>query len=91
MKTILYRIPNDFFPGVFVKQPFHAKVNYAVKDGKVQIYDVAVSPLCLEHLHNPAGLRKKIQEKVESVETKAVSIANINPIIANAIAPHIHY
>lgn len=91
MKTILYRIPNKYFPGVIVKKPFHAKVNYKVDNGKVMIYDVAISPLCLEHIENTRGLRKEMQKDIEKVETKAVSNSKVNPTIMNAIAPFINH
>jgi hypothetical protein len=70
MKTILYRIPDIYFPGVFVKKPFHAKVNYKIEKGKVVINDVTISPLCMEHIHSVDVLRKQMQADIEAVEAK---------------------
>lgn len=91
MKTILYRIPNKFFPGVFVKKPFHAKVNYDVKNGKVEIYDVAISALCMDHIQDTAVLRKEMQERLQSIEAAPIDNSHVNQVIANAIAPHINH
>ena len=91
MKTILYRIPNKYFPCVIVKKPFHAKVNYKVDNGKVMIYDVALSPLCLVHIENTAGLIKELQRDIEKAETKAVTNSHVHPTIMSALAPHINY
>jgi hypothetical protein len=89
MKTILYRIPNFYFPGVFVKKPFHAKVNYEMKDGVVRIYDICVSPLCLTHIDNTAAMVTEMNKVITEAERKAAMVNNINPTIAAAIAPHI--
>lgn len=89
MNTILYRIPNKFFPSVFVKKPFHAKVNYEVKAGVVFIFDVCLSPLCLMHIDNTRGMIEEMKEVLMNAERKHAMIGNINPIIASAIAPHI--
>jgi hypothetical protein len=89
MKTILYRIPNSYFPGVFVKKPFHAKVNYEVKDGVVKIYDICLSLLCLTHIDNTAGLVTEMNKAIGEAERKAGLTANVNTTVAAAIAPHI--
>lgn len=89
MNTILYRIPNKYFPGVFVKKPFHAKVNYEVKAGVVIIFDVCLSPLCLTHIDNTRGMVEEMKEVLMNAERKHAMIGNINPTIASAIAPHI--
>lgn len=85
METILYRIPNDYFPGVFVKKPFHAKVNYKVTNGKVEISDVAISPLCMEHIDNMRGLRMQMQKDIEAAENKKAG--GIHPTKQQALIP----
>lgn len=89
MKTILYRIPNRYFPYVIVKKPFHAKVNYEMKDGVVKIYDITLSPLCLTHIDNTAGMVTAMNKAIAEAERKAAMVTNINPTIAAALAPHI--
>jgi hypothetical protein len=89
MNTTLYRIPNKYFPGVFVKKPFHAKVNYEVKAGVVIIFDVCLSPLCLTHIDNTKGMIEEMKEILTKAERKQATLASIHPTIANAIAPHI--
>lgn len=89
MNTILYRIPNKYFPGVFVKKPFHAKVNYEVRGGVVMISDVCLSPLCLTHIDNTRGMVEEMKEVLTKAESKSVMLAGVNPTIASAIAPHI--
>jgi hypothetical protein len=88
MTTILYRIPNKYFPAVFVKKPFHAKVNYDVKNGVVGIFDVAFSALCLKHITETDKLIEEMRDKIEAAETKRVANNNVHPVIMNAIAPH---
>lgn len=89
MTPILYRIPNKYFPGVFVKKPFHAKVNYEVKAGVVIIFDVCMSPLCLTHIDNTRGMIEEMKEILTKAERKNAMLAGINPTIASAIAPFI--
>lgn len=89
MTTILYRIPNKYFPGVYVKKPFHVKVNYEVKGGIVIISDVCMSPLCLTHIDNTRGMIEEMKEVITRAEHKSAMLANIHPTIAQAIAPHI--
>jgi hypothetical protein len=89
MKTILYRIPDSYFPGVFVKKPFHAKVNYEVKDGVVKIYDICLSPLCLTHITNTADMVTEMNKVIGDAERKQMLIGNLNTTIAAALAPHI--
>lgn len=89
MKTTLYRIPDRYFPYVIVKKPFHAKVNYETKDGVVKIYDITLSPLCLTHIDNTAGMVREMNRAIAEAERKAASLKNVNPTIASAIAPHI--
>lgn len=89
MKTILYRIPDKYFPYVNVKKPFHAKVNYEMKDGVVKIYDITLSPLCLTHIDNTAGMVREMNKSIAEAERKAAMVTNINPTIAGAIAPHL--
>ena len=89
MKTILYRIPDRYFPYVIVKKSFHAKVNYEMKGGVVKIYDITLSPLCLTHIDNTAGMVTAMNKAIAEAERKAAMVTNINPTIASAIAPHI--
>lgn len=89
MKTILYRIPDSYFPGVFVKKPFHAKVNYEIKGSVVKIYDICLSPLCLTHIQNTAGMVTEMNRAIGEAERKAALVANVNTTIAAALAPHI--
>jgi hypothetical protein len=88
MTTILYRIPDRFFPAVNVKEPFHAKVNYSVKNGKVKIEDVAISPLCMEYIDNLKGLREQMQEDIQAAEARK-GIAPVFEQTIKAFAPHI--
>ena len=89
MTTIIYRIQDKYFPGVFVKKPFHAKVNYDVKNGIVGIFDVAFSALCLKHITDTDKLIEEMRISIEAAETKRVTNKNIHPTIMQAIAPHI--
>lgn len=89
MKTILYRIPNAYFPGVFVKKPFHAKVNYEMKDGVVKIFDICLSPLCLTHIDNTAAMVTEMNKVIGDHERKQATLVCINLTIAVALAPHI--
>lgn len=89
MKTTFYCIPNKYFPYVIVKKPFHAKVNYEMKDGVVKIYDITLSPLCLTHIDNTAGMVREMNRAIAEAERKAAMAKNINPTMAAAIAPHI--
>jgi hypothetical protein len=89
MNTILYRIPNKYFPGVFVKKPFHAKVNYEVKGGAVKIYDICQSPLCLTHIRDTDKMIAEMNDAITEAERKRESVSSINPTIAGALAPHI--
>lgn len=84
MKTILYRIPDKCFPGVKILSPFHAKVNYDIKDGQLQIYDVALSPKCLEYV-DARSLRNQLQKDLEKAEVKRIE--NLHPVMAEALAP----
>ena len=85
MTTILYRIPNKYFPAVFVKKPFHAKVCYDVKHGMVCIFDVAFSALCLKHITDTGKLVDEIRESIEAAERNK----NVHPTIMQAIVPYI--
>jgi hypothetical protein len=89
MKTTLYRIPDKYFPGVFVKKPFHAKVNYEMKDGVVKIFDICLSPLCLTHIDNTAAMVTELNKAIGDHERKQATLGNINPTLAAALAPHI--
>jgi hypothetical protein len=87
MNTILYPIPNKYFPSVKVKQPFHAKVNYQVIGKLVKIEDVCLSPMCLQYITNTAGMVKEMKETLQKAEAKCNS--HVNPIMMGAIAPYI--
>lgn len=89
MITNLYRIPDKYFPGVFVKKPFHAKVNYEVKGGVVKVFDVCLSPLCLKHIHDTGKMVTEMEEVIADADRKRKMVTGINPIIAEALAPHI--
>lgn len=74
MKTILYQIPNKYFPGVIVKLPFHAKVNYDFDGNEAKIFDVAFSEQCLEHIDNTRGMIETLKHVIEKWErSKAVN------------------
>lgn len=68
MNTILYQIPNKYFPGVTVKKPFHAKVNYDFDGKEAKIFDVAFSELCLEHIDNTRGMIETLKHDIERAE-----------------------
>lgn len=85
MNTILYPIPNKYFPSVKVKQPFHAKVNYQVVGNLVKIEDVCLSPKCLQYITNTAGMVVEMKEILQKAENNS----HVNPIIMGAIAPFI--
>lgn len=86
MNTILYRIPDKYFPGVIIKKPFHAKVNYDLKDGECKIFDVALSPLCLTHIDNTRGMVKEMKEDIEQAERKK---GEVHPTIMQSLSPFI--
>lgn len=88
MITTLYRIPDRYFPGVFVKKPFHAKVNYEVKNGQVKIYDVCLSPLCLMHIRDTDKMIIEMDRAIADADKKRLGNM-VNETIMNAIAPHI--
>lgn len=77
MNTILYRIPDNFFPGWHIKKPFHAKVQYDFKDNSVLIYDVAFSPLCLQYISNTNGLVMQMKKDIANAERKK----QVEPVI----------
>lgn len=86
MNTILYRIPDKYFPAVYVKKPFHAKVNYDVKNGIVGIFDVAFSALCLRHITDIDKLVEQMRKDIEEVEKKKSSNGHVDPTILGSIA-----
>lgn len=86
MKTILYRIPDKYFPGCRVTKPFHAQVQYEYKGGVLAIYDVAFSESCLQYISNMSGLIKQIRERIIEDESRN---CHVNSTIMQAIAPHI--
>jgi hypothetical protein len=88
MNTILYRIPNKYFPGVFVKKPFHAKVNYEVKDTVVKVYDICLSPLCLTHIRDTDKMITEMNDAITEAERKRKAVGSINQTIAGALVPH---
>jgi len=88
MTTILYAIPDCFFPGYRVIAPFHAKVNYTYKDGNVIINDVTLSDLCLEYI-KPKGLSERIKHDIAEAERKK-AINPLHPIMQEALAPYIN-
>jgi hypothetical protein len=83
--TILYRIPNKYFPAVTVKKPFHAKVQYDIVKGEAKIFDVCLSPLCLTHIDNTRGLIEQIKEDLET----AARNTHVNPVMMQAMVPFI--
>ena len=85
--TIIYQIPDSFFPGYRVVQPFHAKVNYTYKDGNVIINDAAFSDLCLEYIR-PKGLSERMKKDIAEAERKK-AINPVHPIISSALQPFI--
>lgn len=90
MNTILYRIPDKYFPGVIVKSPFHAKVNYEAKSGVVEIYDVALSALCLKHIRDTDRLIKEMREDISLAEARRAN-QHVDKTIMGALAPHINH
>lgn len=85
--TILYQIPDTFFPGYRVTVPFHAKVNYTYADGNVIINDAAFSDLCLEYI-KPKGLAARMKKDIAEAERKKAS--RVHPTIMEALEPFIH-
>jgi len=93
MKTILYRIPDQYFPSVRVTKPFYAKVNYNLTGGKVEISDAAFSANCLRHITDTGKLVEQMQDDIEAAEIKK-SESNIHPIMEQALFPaimHLQY
>lgn len=87
MTTILYSIPESFFPGYRVIKPFYAKVNYTYKDDNVIINDVALSDLCLEYIR-PKGLADRMKKDIAEAEKRKAD-SNLHPIIFDALSPFI--
>jgi hypothetical protein len=82
MNTILYQIPNKYFPGVIVKKPFHAKVQYDFDGKEAKIFDVAVSPLCLKYIDNTRSMIETLKHDIEKAErNKAVNRQTLIPVL----------
>lgn len=86
MKTTLYQIPNKYFPGVIVKKPFHAKVNYDYDGKEAKIFDVALSPLCLKHIDNTCGMIEDLKQKIELAERNK----HVDPVMMQALSPFLN-
>lgn len=87
MTTILYAIPESFFPGYRIFKPFYAKINYTYKDGNVIINDIALSDLCLEYI-KPKGLPERMKRDIAEAERKKEA-SNLHPIMYDALSPFI--
>lgn len=84
-----YRIPDTCFYPHKVISPFYAKVTYSIVDGKVKIEEIGLSPKCLDYIRNTAGVRHGIENELDAATKKAISLNNVNKIVASALAPHI--
>lgn len=84
-----YRIPDSFFLPHTVKSPFYAKVTYSIEKGRAKIEEVGLSTKCLLHINNTCGMVIKIENELDAAIKKAISLNNVNKIVASALAPHI--
>lgn len=89
MNTLLYPIPEKYFPAIRLKRKFHSKVNYKVTGGIVIIEDVCFSPNCLLYIANIAGLVSEMKDVLQKMESKVGD--NAHPIMMEAIAPFVKY
>jgi hypothetical protein len=84
-----YEIPNSLFLPHKVVRKFYARVIYNVQGTTVNIVDVGVSINCLKYINNAEKLAKGIEEKLNNLVKKEISLNNLNTTIAKAIAPYI--
>lgn len=84
--TVLYEIPDTFFPGYRVTNPFHAKVKYEYNNGKVKIIDVHLSATCLQVI-NVRGLVTRMERDIADAEKRRAG--SLHPVMQQAIAPFI--
>lgn len=84
-----FRIPDRFFKPHNVKSPFYAKVIYKIENGKPVIEEIGLSPKCLMFVNNTADMMIRIEGELMGELRKISMLKNINPTIAQAIAPHI--
>ena len=82
MNTILFEIPDKYFPGFRVRVPFRVKVRYEVVAGKVHIMELCFSPDCLRCISNVQKLSDEIQRELAAVEKKS---DNAHPTVMNAL------
>lgn len=68
MKSILYSIPDKYFPGVKVTVPFRAKVFYDLEAGKVVLHDIQMSFKCLMFIRNTTALQMEIEQDIKFAE-----------------------
>lgn len=88
-KIYSYEIPNSLFLPHKVVRKFYARVIYNVQGTMVNVVDVGVSINCLKYINNAEKLAKGIEDKLNSLVKKEISLNNINTTIASAIAPYI--
>lgn len=84
-----YEIPNNLFLPHKVVRTFYARVVYNVQGTTVNIVDVGVSIKCLKYINNTEALALGIENKLNSIVRKAISLNKLNTTIASAIAPYI--
>lgn len=84
MRSILFPIPNKYFPGYKVTATFHAKVKYELKGTEVDIKEVIMSLNCLRCISNTAGLSMDIEKYLKDKHT-----AGVHPTIMQYISPFI--
>lgn len=90
-ETLLYPIPNKYFPSVKVKKSFHAKVTYRVVGDTVIIDDVCFSPMCLIYIDNTRGLVEEMKVNIQKAENVAIRNNHVPNTIMASLAPFIKY
>lgn len=87
MTTILYPIPESFFPGYRVTHSFQAKVKYTFKDDNVIIHSIELADTCLEYI-KPKGLAARMKKDIAEAERKKTN-GQLHPIFQQALTPFI--
>lgn len=88
MNTILYSIPDNFFPGYRVTTHFQAKVKYTYVDGNVIIHEITIAEACLEYIE-PKGLPARMKKDIAEAEKKKAN-GQIHPIFQKVLADFVN-
>jgi hypothetical protein len=83
-----YRIPDKYFAPHKVVVPFIARVAFDVTDGKVKIFEVALSESAVKYVRTGEQFMNDIRS---AIETKVMRNAHVNDTVMSALAPFINH